>query len=398
LHGIACYTPAMRSLSVPACLLVTACATTPPIAQAPPAAPAESPAKLPPGPASARDLKHFFVNHDTPAGTGAAALAAFRAACPALARRDDRSGLTRADDWAAPCTAAASVNDPVRFFNDHFTAIQLGDGKGFATGYFEPEIAASRVPASGYATPFYKRPADLVEADLGAFRNEWKGRTLRGRLQGSKLVPYPDRAAIAAGALKGKGLELAWAGDANEAFFLEIQGSGRLRLPDGNIMRIGYDSQNGRDYVAIGKVLLDRGDLPKGGVSMDSILGWMRANPEKAPALRAANPSQIFFRELTDLRPDQGPIGAMGHPLTPGVSAAVDPVFTPMGAPLIVERPGQPPVIQVAADTGGAIRGAGRIDMFKGPGAAGAAAASNLASPIQILILLPKTAAERLLP
>jgi membrane-bound lytic murein transglycosylase A len=163
-------------------------------------------------------------------------------------------------------------------------------------------------------------------------------------------------------------------------------------------MRIGYDSQNGRDYVAIGKVLLDRGDLPKGGVSMDSILAWLRANPEKAPALRAANPSQIFFRELTELRPDQGPIGAMGHPLTPGVSAAVDPAFTPLGAPLLVARPGQLLVLQIAADTGGAIRGPGRIDMFKGPGAAGAAAASDLASPIALRILLPKAAAGRLLP
>jgi membrane-bound lytic murein transglycosylase A len=343
-------------------------------------------------------LKPAVVGHDTPPATGAAALAAFRAACASLTSREDRSGLTRPADWAAPCAAAATATDPRRFFNDHFTAVQQGDGKGFATGYFEPEIAASRAAAPGFATPLYKRPPDLVEADLGAFRTEWKGRTLRGQLKGNKLVPYPDRAAIAAGALKGQGLELAWAADANQAFFLEIQGSGRLRLPDGSIMRIGYDSQNGRDYVAIGKVLLDRGDLPKGGVSMDSILAWLRANPEKAPALRAANPSQIFFRELTELRPDQGPIGAMGHPLTPGVSAAVDPAFTPLGAPLLVARPGQLLVLQIAADTGGAIRGPGRIDMFKGPGAAGAAAASDLASPIALRILLPKAAAGRLLP
>jgi membrane-bound lytic murein transglycosylase A len=390
----------MRILPVLApALLVAACTTSsPPVAKSttPAVAPVVAPATS--GPGSARDLKRYFVNHDTPVGTGPGALAAFRAACPSLARRDDRSGLTLPGDWTAACAAARTATDPRAFFNDHFTAIQLGDGKGFATGYFEPEIAASRTRTPGYVTPFYKRPPDLIEADLGAFRPEWKGRTLRGRLEGKKLVPYPDRAAIAAGALAGQGLELAYAGDANEAFFLEIQGSGRLRLRDGSIMRIGYDNQNGRDYVAIGKVLLDRGELPQGGVSMDSILAWLRANPDKAPALRAANPSQIFFRELTELRPDQGPIGAMGHPLTPGVSAAVDPVFTPMGAPLIVERPGEPPAIQVAADTGGAIRGAGRIDMFKGPGAAGAAAASNLASPIQILILLPKAAAERLLP
>lgn len=377
-------------------VLVTGCATTPPPATIP--RPESDTSAAPSGPTAARELKRFFVSHDTPAGTGSPALAAFRAACPSLARREDRSGLTQPADWAAPCAAAATATDARAFFNENFTAIQLADGKGFATGYFEPEIAASRTAAAGYATPFFKRPPDLVEADLGAFRPEWKGRTLRGRLKGNRLVPYHDRAAIAAGALKGQGLELAFAGDANEAFFLEIQGSGRLRLPDGSIMRIGYDSQNGRDYVAIGKVLLDRGDLPKGGVSMESILAWLRANPEKAPALRAANPSQVFFRELTELSPDQGPIGSMGHPLTPGVSAAVDPAFTPYGAPLIVERPGQAPVLQIAADTGGAIRGPGRIDMFKGPGAAGAAAASALASPIQILILLPRAAAARLLP
>lgn len=376
-------------------LLATGCATT-----APPVA-SQKPLPAPPGgpaPASAGDLDVRFVRHDTPAGTNSAALDAFRAACQSLGRRDDRSGLTQPNDWAAPCAAAMTATEARTFFSEHFTAIQLADGRGFATGYFEPEIAASRTPALGYATAFYRRPVDLVEADLGAFRSEWKGRTLRGRLQGNKLVPYHDRSAIAAGALKGQGLELAYAGDANEAFFLEIQGSGRLRLPDGSIMRIGYDGQNGRDYVAIGKVLLDRGDLPKGGVSMDSILAWMRAHPDKAPALRAANPSLIFFRELTELRPNEGPIGAMGHPLTPGVSAAVDPAFTPLGAPLIVERAGQPPALQIAADTGGAIRGAGRIDMFKGPGAAGAAAASNLASPIRIVILLPRSAAARLLP
>lgn len=358
------------------------------------------PGKLPP-PApeatSARDLPHQIVDHAAPASTDNTALQAFSAACKSITTRPDRSGLTRPTDWVTPCAAAATVGqNAAAFFNTHFTAIQLADGKGFATGYFEPEIAASRTPAPGYATPLYKRPPDLVEADLGEFRTEWQGRILRGQLKGNKIIPYPTREAIAGGALKGQNLELAWAADANAAFFLEIQGSGRLRLPDGQIMRIGYDSQNGRDYVAIGRVLKQQGKLAD-PITMDSILAWLRANPTDAPAIRAANPSHIFFRELTGIRPDQGPIGAMGHPLTPKVSAAVDPVFTPYGAPLIVERPGQPPVLQVAADTGGAIRGPGRIDMFRGPGEEAAREAGSLASGIRIRILIPKAAAVRLL-
>ena len=211
------------------------------------------------------------------------------------------------------------------------------------------------------------------------------------------LLPYPDRGAIMAGALTGKGLELAYAADPYEAFFLEIQGSGRLRLPDGGIMRIGYDSQNGRDYVAIGKVLLDRGDLPKGGVSMDSILAWLRANPDKAPALLAANPSVVFFREIAG----DGPVGAMGIAVTPGVSVAADPAFLPLGAPLFVTTtlPGNVPLsaLMVAQDTGGAIKGANRIDLFRGSGAVARAEAGAQAAVAQIVVLLPPAAAARLL-
>lgn len=372
----------MRILLLP--LLLAACAQ-----QTPPAAPLPQP----PAAARAADLPGTITSAVVPANTPPAALAAFRAACKSLATRQDRSGLTQPADWTAPCAAAITATSAAQFFNTHFTAIRLADGKGFATGYFEPEIAASRTRIPGYDTPIYKRPPDLIEADLGQFRPEWQGRTLRGKLASAKLVPYPAREAIAAGALAGQNLELAWAADANAAFFLEIQGSGRLRLPDGSIMRIGYDTQNGRDYVAIGKVLKDQGKL-SGTITMDSILQWLRTHPAQAPAIRAANPSQIFFRVL-NIPPDQGPIGAMGHPLTPKVSAAVDPAFTPYGAPLLVTLPGQPPVLQLAADTGGAIRGPGRIDMFRGPGDTAATEAGNLASAISILILLPKAAAGR---
>ena len=330
-------------------------------------------------------------------GNADAALAAFRKSCPALRKRDDRSGLTQPGDWDATCAAAATATDAADFFRSQFTAITIDAGKGFATGYYEPEIAGSRVAVPGYPAPLYRRPPDLIEADLGRFAADLKGRKLRGRVEGKMLVPYPDRAAIMAGALANRGLELAWAADPFEAFFLEIQGSGRLRLPDGSIMRIGYDSQNGRDYVAIGRVLVDRGELPKGGASMDSILAWLRANPARAPALLAANPSAVFFREITG----DGPIGAMGVAVTPAISVAADPAFIPLGAPLFVETtlPGNQPLtaLMVAQDTGGAIKGANRIDLFRGAGAAARAEAGAQSAAARVLLLLPRGAAARLL-
>ena len=326
-----------------------------------------------------------------------AALAAFARSCPALLKRDDRSGLTQPGDWSAACSATAAASDAAAFFAAEFTAVTIGTEPGFTTGYYEPEIAGSRTAAAGFAVPLYRRPPDLVEVDLGTFARDLKGRKLRGRIKGEALVPFPARADVMAGALAGKGLELAWAADPYEAFFLEIQGSGRLKLPDGSIMRIGYDSQNGRDYVAIGKVLRDQNELPKGGVSMDSILGWLRANPAKAPAILAANPSVVFFREVTG----EGPIGAMGVPVTPRVSVAADPLFIPLGAPLRVTTTlsGNRPLaaLMVAQDTGGAIKGANRIDLFMGAGPQARADAGAQQAAAQIAVLLPRAAAARLL-
>jgi membrane-bound lytic murein transglycosylase A len=327
----------------------------------------------------------------TPPSDAAAALAAFRKSCPALQKRADRSGLTQPGDWSAACAAAAAATDPQAFFRANFRAVTVAGGEGFATGYYEPEIAGSRTPAPGYATPLYRRPPDLVEADLGLFAGDLDGRKLRGRVVDGAFVPYHDRAAIMAGALAGKGLELAWAADPYEAFFLEIQGSGRLRLPDGGIMRIGYAGQNGRKYVAIGKVLIDQGQLPKGGANMNAILGWLRAHPAEAPAILGANPSVVFFRELTG----EGPVGAMGVAVTPNISVASDPAFIPLGAPLLVETtlPGGAPLnaLMVAQDTGGAIKGPNRIDLFRGSGDKARAEAGAQAAKARIVLLLPKS-------
>jgi membrane-bound lytic murein transglycosylase A len=381
----------LRHLIPVALLLVTGCAVNrpaiAPTASAPPPAAA---------PARAADLAIRRAAGDDVAGT-AEALAAFRRSCPSLVKRSDRSGLTRPGDWDAACAAAAAASDAAGFFASQFTPIVIGTAPGFATGYFEPEIAGSRVAAPGFATPFYRRPPDLLEADLGQFAKDLQGRTLRGRVAGGKIVPYPSRGDIMAGALAGKGLELAFAADPFEAFFLEIQGSGRLRLSDGGIMRIGYDSQNGRDYVAIGKVLREAGELPAGGVNMASILAWLRANPDKAPGILAANPSVVFFREITG----GGPIGAMGVAVTPRISVAADPAFIPLGAPVRVATtlPGNRPLnaLMVAQDTGGAIKGANRIDLFMGAGTEARDDAGAQAAKADVAILLPHAAAARLL-
>ncbi len=391
-------TTTINRLLIIGLVLLAACAPRPPGSQTLPPAPPNPVAQPEPAvPKRAADLAIAAATLAPPANADAAR-AAFRRSCPSLLRREDRSGLTRAGDWTAACAAASAPGDAAAFFRDQFTPVTIAAGTGFATGYYEPEIAGSRERAPGYATPFYRRPPDLIEVDLGRFAADLKGRKLRGKLEGKALVPYPDRGAIMAGALTGKDLELAFAADPYEAFFLEIQGSGRLRLPDGGIMRIGYDSQNGRDYVAIGKVLLESGDLPKGGVSMESILAWLRAHPDKAPALLATNPSQVFFREITG----DGPVGAMGVAVTPQISVAADPAYIPLGAPLFVSTTlyGTQPLsaLMVAQDTGGAIKGANRIDLFRGSGADARAEASAQAAAAQIVILLPPAAAKRLLP
>jgi membrane-bound lytic murein transglycosylase A len=348
-------------------------------------------------PARAIDLPRRKIDIAIPAADAEAALRAFRASCPRITWRADRSGLTLPSDWQAVCRDAETAADAVRFFADGFQAVVIGeDGKGLATGYFEPEIAASRVRAPGYQVPLYRRPPDLIEVDLGAFRPDLEGRTLRGRLDGKRIVPYYSRGPIDEGAIAGKNLEIAWAADANEAFFLEIQGSGRLRLPNGETMRIGYDSQNGRDYVAIGRVLVDAGELPKDGVSMASIMDWLRQHPDQAERVRQTNPSVVFFRELNGLDPNDGPRGALNIPVHPQISVAVDPAFTPYGAPLIAELAGEPPRLHVAMDTGGAIKGANRLDIFQGSGQAAGEKAGSLSARARVVLLLPRRAADRL--
>jgi membrane-bound lytic murein transglycosylase A len=315
------------------------------------------------------------------------ALAAFRTSCPVLMRRQDQSGLTTASDWAPLCAEAQNVSDASAFFRERFEWVKVGAGEAFATGYYEPEILGSKVAASNYSIPIYAKPADLVRC------SQPDGSTGRGRVdETGTCVLYYTRAEIEDGALAGRGLELGWAADPIELFFLQIQGSGRVKLPDGQVMRIGYADQNGREYVAIGRLLRDRGILPPGGANMDAIVAWMRAQPDGGKSLMRENMSYVFFKELTG----PGPLGALNVPVTARSSVAADPKFVPLGAPvfLTLDRP-EASGLWVAQDTGGAIKGANRFDTFWGAGDTARQTAGGMSAKGQALLLLPKGTVAR---
>lgn len=325
----------------------------------------------------------------------ARALGAFKLSCVALGRRTDASGLTRGADWQPACEAARTTQDrdASSFFARYFETVQVADGKAFATGYYEPEIHGSRTRRPGYDVPIYGRPTDLIDVDLGSFTDTLAGKSIRGRVDGTKLVPYHDRTAIEQGALAGRGLEIAWAADPVELFFLQIQGSGRLRLPDGGVMRIGYASQNGRDYTGIGKLMLDRGLVQRGQASMQGIMAYLRANPEQGRAIMRENKSYVFFRELTGA----GPLGALGIPVTAQATVATDPKFVPLGAPVFLSMDRQDANgLWIAQDTGGAIKGSNRFDTFWGAGDDARAIAGGMAARGTAWLLLPKGTLERL--
>ncbi|WP_405051832.1 murein transglycosylase A [Sphingomonas sp.] len=296
--------------------------------------------------------------------------------------------MAQPGDWRGVCAEAATLPDVYApgFFYYRFDWVRVGDGKAFATGYYEPEISGSPVKTSGSAVPIYRVPPDLIRCTRA------DGGNGRGRIASNgQCVLYFTRAEIDDGALAGRGLELAWAADPVELFFLQIQGSGRVKLPDGSILRVGYADQNGRDYVAIGRLLRDRGILPPGGASMQAIVDWMRANPEAGRALMRENLSYIFFRELNG-----PPLGALGVPVTAHGTVAADPAFVPLGAPvfLTLDRP-EASGLWVAQDTGGAIKGPNRFDTFWGAGADATHTAGGMSAAGQALILLPKRSTAR---
>jgi membrane-bound lytic murein transglycosylase A len=321
------------------------------------------------------------------------AMASFRTSCPGLLRREDLSGLTQKDEWQAACDAVKTwTGDGLSFFAMHMDAVQVGDGKAFATGYYEPEIRASLRMTDGYQVPIYRRPPELTEVDLGNFASDLKGRKIRGQVKNGSFVPYFDRAAIENGALKGRGLEIAFAADAIEIFFLQIQGSGRLRLTDGTVLRIGYDSQNGHPYTAIGKLMKDRKLVTD--ASMQGIARYLRANPVEGQRIMQENKSFVFFREEP-----KGPLGAMGYQVIAESSVAADPKYIPLGAPLWLSMDrAEPNGMWIAQDTGGAIRGPNRVDTFWGAGDRAVGIAGGMAARGSALLFLPKATVARLVP
>jgi membrane-bound lytic murein transglycosylase A len=325
------------------------------------------------------------------------AVPALRASCDIIERLPpDRNeaplrlaAACREIDTLPPGDAAARA-----FLERHFRPVALGTGT--LTGYFEPELRGSTAPGATYATPIHARPPELVDADLGTFIPELRGRRLAGQVRDGRLVPYHDRAAINAGALDGRGLELAWVDDPADAFFLQVQGSGRIRMEDGRVLRLGYAGANGHPYFAIGRTLVERGVLTREAVSMQAIRAWMNgAGPAAAAELMARNPSYVFFRPRPELPPEVGPVGTLGVPLTPGRSVAVDRTAVPLGLPVWVA--GRDPLtggplrrLAVAQDTGGAIRGAARADLFTGWGPEAAERAGRMRDEAALFLLVPR--------
>ena len=382
-------------------VLLAACATRPtPSPEAPAAAPAPTPlppqpAPLPPPSPVGRNAVETGIKLEPPRvlaqDEAARALAAFRASCSAVSSRTDASGLTQPTDWRPLCTQAATLDQSFApgFFYYGFDWVKVGDGRAFATGYYEPEIEGSRTAQPGYV-PIYRLPPDLVRCTKA------DGSTGRGRVDpAGNCVLYFTRAEIEDGALAGKGLELAWAKDPVDLFFLEIQGSGRIHLDDGTVMRVGYAGQNGREYAAIGRLLRERGILPPGGANMAAIKDWIRANPDQGRALMRENLSYVFFKELTG----PGPRGALNVPVTPHSTVAADPNYTPLGAPIYIANADRREIdgLWIAQDTGGAIKGPNRFDTFWGAGPEAVAIAGGMSATGEALILVPKGTAARAL-
>jgi membrane-bound lytic murein transglycosylase A len=371
--------------------------TAPPVGVPPPVvAPPPAATALLAGLASGPAFAALGIKADDAAG----ALVSFRESCSRLVTRSDASGLTRPDDWKPACAAAATwpAGQAPRFFEAWFEPVKVGAGQAFVTGYYEPEIAGVRTRQPGYDVPVYALPPDLVRAREGDAPPTDKGVQPLGRYDAEgKFQPYYDRAAIEDGALAGKGLEIGWAADPVELFFLQIQGSGRLRAPDGTVMRIGYAGQNGLPYTGVGSVMRQRGLLGSGAGqysgSMQGIMQYIRENPEAGRALMRENKSYVFFKELTG----DGPLGALGVPVRARSSVAADPAYVPLGAPvwLSLDRT-EASGLWIAQDTGGAIKGANRFDSFWGAGAEARQIAGGMSGRGDAVLLLPKGTLKRL--
>ncbi|SHJ04158.1 murein transglycosylase A [Wenxinia saemankumensis] len=286
-------------------------------------------------------------------------------------------GDMRGADWSALCALGdAARSDPRAFFEHAFRPVLIEDGADMLfTGYYEPEIRGDRFPSAYYSIPVYRLP-DPPEAG------------------------WPTRQEIDEGAFDGQGLEIAWVHDPLDLFFLQIQGSGRISLPGGDAIRLGFAGANGHPYASLGQELVARGEYEPHQVSADVIRSWVRRNGEDGRALLWHNPSYVFFREVNEVPPERGPLGAMNRSVTPLRSIAVDPSVYQLGAPVWIEKAGADPMarLMIAQDTGSAITGAQRADIFYGTGAAAGALAGRIRDGGRMVALLPIQRAYAMLP
>ncbi len=348
-----------------------------------------------------------------------AALAAFRASCVAVRRRADRRDAGRnrrepkpiEEPLSAACKTAAGLGDNVdrlsarRFFETAFRPVRiskLGERDGFLTGYYEPEVEGRRKPGDGFTIPMYAQPAELVASAVRkkhARTHGFPNRGKIGRRVGKKLVEYHDRAAIEDGALKNRGLEICWLRDPIDAFFIHIQGSARVRLEDGKILRLNYAAHNGHTYLAVGRVLADRGVVPRAEMTMDKIRAYFAETPEEGREIMRMNRSFIFFREVAELAPDAEAVGAQGLPLTRERSIAVDRAIHAYGTPFWIEA--ELPLesettmtqfrrLMLAQDTGSAIVGPARADVYFGAGIDAGTIAGRLKHAGRFFMLVPR--------
>lgn len=311
--------------------------------------------------------------------------------------------------WRTVCEAADQLNQESaaeklpnpqaidRFFKQHFQPYQAtnpdGTDTGLVTGYYEPTINGSRSKSSRYRYPIYLRPNDLVTVELASLYPELAHKRLRGRVVGQQLLPYYPRAEIESESAPLAGQELLWADDILDVFFLQIQGSGMVRLDSGEAVHIGYADQNGQPYQSIGRLLIERGELTADKASMQGIKNWAKSHPEQLRKLLDSNPSYVFFRELPAGLP--GPYGALGVPILAQRVVAVDPRYVPLGSPIFLattypnsNRPLER--LMMAQDTGGAIKGGVRADFFWGAGDEAARQAGSMKQKGKIWVLLPK--------
>ncbi|WP_324617358.1 murein transglycosylase A [Microvirga alba] len=338
----------------------------------------------------------------------AAAFQAFLRSCRSLEAQSSElrpaqkphAGLLAVCRKALSAGSSLSKDEARRFFEAHFQPYSIvpASGEGFLTGYYEPEFQGSREKTAIYSVPLLARPDDLVTIPQGETLPGLEAGLQAARRLPNGYEPYPDRAAIESGALGSRAKALVYVREPGEAFIIHVQGSTRIRLTDGSVMRVAYAGRNGHPYTSIGRLLVERGEMDLESMTLEKLMGWLKDHPEPARELMRRNRSYIFFREADELSPQDGPIGGAGIPLVPGRSLAVDRSLWAYGLPFWLE--GQLPLslesaeplqrLMIAQDTGSAIVGPARGDFFFGSGEAAGTRAGLLRHATRFVVLQPK--------